>query len=83
METICDKLCNPMQVSLPHKLHHCACLLSEQSRMLLRQPYHEVLQRLTLEHEVIFITWLACVTEWAQLYDLGTPHHEADDDSPS
>ena len=30
IQTICDKLGNPMQVNLPHKLHHRACMLPNQ-----------------------------------------------------
>ena len=52
-----------MQVSLPHKLHHCACLLPKQPGISITN----VLQALTLKHKVIFIAWLAYayVTKWA------------------
>ena len=84
IQTICDKLGNFMQVSLPHKLHHRACMLPKQSGV----PTTNVLQGLTLQtqgdnHRLAGLCdklSKSSVT-WETVFYC--PHPKADCDSPS
>ncbi len=47
-QTVCNKPCNSMQVTLPHELDHCPCMLSKQIRIHITN----ILQALTLKHKI-------------------------------